>query len=376
MSVTIKEVTSKKDIKEFVDLQFRLYKGNKNWVPPIKADEYKYVDPAKNPAFKYFDTKFYLAYKDGKVVGRIGASINHLYNEKTGKKYVRLIKPEFIDDKEVFDALIGQVEKFGKERGMDTIHGPLGFTNLDTQGLLVEGFDYLQSIASVYHLPYYKEHFERLGFEKENDWIEFRLTLTEKELGLAKKYEDIIMRRYGFSMKDIKTMKEALDAGLGDVLFEVLNEAFDELPYVTPFNEELSNYYINKYFKVLNPKYIKVVMKDEEVAGFVVGMPSLSKAMQKANGHLFPFGFIHLMKAMKKNDTIDLLLTGVRKKYQNSGVAVILFSRLQGEFMANGGKYFETTGIFEQNTAVIANWKKYEQKIQHKRRRCYVKPIS
>ncbi len=373
MSVEIKEVITKSDIKKFVELQFELYKGNKFWAPPLKKGELKYLDPSKNPAFSYADAKFYIALKDGKVVGRVGAIVNHKYNEKIGKKYVRITKPEFINDIEVVDALIKKVEEFGKSKGMDTIHGPLGFSNLDTQGLLIEGFEEIQSVASVYHLPYYKDHFDRLGFAKENDWVEFQLKLTDEPLQKASRGSAMIQKRYGFEVQSFTSTNEMKQHA--SIVFDIINEAFEVLPYTTPFAPELKQYYIDKYFDILNPKYVKAVKKDNELVGFQIAVPSMSKAMQKANGKLSIGGILALMKARKQNDTADLFLTGVVKKHQNAGVAVILFSEVQNALHNDGIDIFETTGIFETNNEVIANWKNYEHKL-HKRRRCYVKSIS
>ncbi len=375
MSIEIKEVTSKKDRKEFVELPYRIYKGNKYWVPPLKMDEYHFIDPGYNPSLHKFKHKFFLVIKDGKVVGRAGAAINHLYNEKIGKKFVRILKPEFYDDSEVFDAMIKTVEDFGRDNGMELIHGPLGFTNLDTQGLLVEGFDYLQSVASVYHLPYYKEHFERLGFVKENDWVELRITITKEVVDKAEKLLPLIEKRFGLELLRLKSIKEVKDKYL-DKLFEVLNDAFQDLPYVVPFDDELKAYYTKKYIDILNPDYIKVMLKDGELVGFTIGLPSLSEAMQKANGHLFPFGIFHIRKALKKPKVLDILLTGADPKFGKIGIGAVVIGELQRELWNAGGRYFETTGIFETNQAAMSNWKQYSEKIQHKRRRVYVKELS
>lgn len=372
MTLVISEVKTKKDRKKFVNLQFELYKGNKFWVPALKMGELKYLDPAHNPTFKFCEAKFFIAEKDGKVVGRIGAVINKVYNEKSGKNYVRISKPEFIDDAEVFDALINKVVEFGKEHQMEYIHGPLGFTNLDNQGLLIEGFDKLQSVASVYHLPYYKDHFDRLNFEKENDWIEFRLTLTDDVMKKAERGSKMIQKRYGFEVLNFYStpdMKQNVHS-----IFQIINEAFEVLPYVVPFDEETEKYYVNKYFDAVNPKYVKAVTKDGEIIGFVIAVPSMAKVMQKAKGKLTPISILAMLKAKKKNDTADLFLTGVMKKYQNAGVAVVLFSEMQNTLYADGMAELETTGVFETNQEVIANWKNY-QNIQHKRRRCYVKNL-
>ena len=375
MAVEIKEVTSKKDRKNFVELPYKIYKNNKYWVPPLRMDEYHFIDPNHNPALRKFKHKFFLAIKDGKVVGRVGAAINHIYNEKVGKKYVRVLKPEFYDDEEVFDALIKAVEDFGREHGMELIHGPLGFTNLDTQGLLVEGFEYLQSVASVYHLPYYKEHFERLGFEKENDWVELRITITEDVIEKGEKLLPVIEKRFGLEVLEIKSIAEVKERYL-DQLFDVLNTAFKDLPYVMPFDEELKEYYTKKYIDILNPRYIKVMLKDGELAGFTIGLPSLSEAMQKAKGRLFPFGLFYIRKAWKKPKVLDILLTGANPKYSKFGIGALVIGELQRELWKNGGRYFETTGIFETNQLALSNWKQYKEKIQHKRRRVYVKELK
>ena len=373
MTVLIKEVKSKSDIKQFVDFQFELYKDSKFWVPPVKASEKESLMPEKNPAFDFCDARFFLAFKNDRCVGRIGAIINKAYNEKTGQKFGRINRIEFIDDAEVFEKLIDTAIEWFREQKMEYVHGPLGFTNLDTQGLLIDGFDYMPSIASVYHLPYFKEHFARLGFEKENDWIEFRLTITEAPLNKAKRGAEIVKKRYGVDVVSFTSRAELKP--YSKRVFEILNDAFQYLPYVSPLNEKMIKLYSDKYFNILNPRFVKVVVKDNEPVGFFVGLPSLSEAMQKAGGSLFPFGFIHVLKALKKPQVIDMLLTGVLQDYQSAGIAVILISELQSEMMKAGITTLETTGIFETNQNVITNWKNYEH-IQHKRRRCYVKKIT
>ena len=372
MSVDIREVTTPADAKQFVQVQFDIYQGNPYWVPPMIADERKSLDPQQNPAWEFCDAKFWLAYKDGKCVGRIGAIINKPYNEKVGDKLGRINRLEFFDDAEVFDALLEQAFSWLREKGMEKVHGPLGFTNLDTQGLLIEGFDYLQSVASVYHHPYYKKHFERAGFEKERDWVEFRLTLTDRPVNKAKRGAELIIKRYGFEVIRFKNREELKP--YGKKVFDVLNDAFQDLPYVTRFSDKMTDYYVKKYFTILDPRYVRVVRDGEKMIGFVVGMPSLSEAMQKAGGRLLPFGWWHIMKALKHPKVIDTLLTGVLHDYHAKGVAVILYAELQGEMLSNGLNTIETTGIFEDNHPAISNWKNYEH-IQHKRRRCYVKQL-
>jgi hypothetical protein len=372
MSIDIVKLKTKSDYKEFAKLPFEIYKGNKYWVPPIIKDEIKSLDPKQNPAMEYCDSQFWLAKKGGKTVGRIGAIIHPTYNEKVGEKLGRFSRLEFIDDKDVFKALMDTAIDWLKERGMEKAHGPLGFSNLDTQGMLIEGFDHLASVASVYHMDYYKKHLEAYGFDKENDWVEFRLTLGERARQKALRGSQLIKKRYGFEVLKFEK-NEQIKPYVKDI-FNILNDAFVNLPYVSPFNEKMINLYADKYFQVINPKYVRLVKKDDQVVGFIVAVPSLSEAMQKANGKLFPFGFTHVLKAMKNPTVLDFFLTGVVPEYDNAGVAVIMFAEIQDEMMSAGIDQMETTGIFETNHNVISNWKNYEH-IQHKRRRCFIKSI-
>ncbi len=291
----IREVRSKIEIRQFVNFPYEHYKNDENWVPPIKMDEVKLFRPETNPSMDFCDARFWIAWKENKCVGRIAGIINHEYNKKTGEKKGRISRVEFIDDKEVFIALIGKAENWFREKGMTAIHGPLGFNNLDIQGLLIEGFDYLPSIASVYHKPYYRQHFEDAGYIKENDWLEFRLTLGEQALAKGRRGADLIKKRFGFEVVSI-TSTEELKKYVNPV-FNILNGAFQDLPYVTPFNQKMIERVGKKYFKILNPKFVKIIRKDDRIIAFVIGLPSLSKAMQKAGGKLFPFGFLSYFKS-------------------------------------------------------------------------------
>jgi GNAT superfamily N-acetyltransferase len=370
--IDIKEVKTKKEIKEFVNFQFDLYKNNKYWVPPIKEDEVKALNPTVNPAFDFCDAKFWTAQKNGKIVGRIGAIVNHDYNKKIGKKMGRFSRMEFIDDTEVSRTLLDTAEKWLKSQGMEAVHGPLGFTNFDNQGMLIEGFNYLPSIASVMHFPYYKKHVEEAGYGKEIDWVEFRLKMGKEIPAKAQRLANIIKERNNLEVLHFKS-KEELKNIMADV-FGLLNDAFAELPYVAPFSQKMIDYMADKYFKVLNPEYVIVIKKEGQVVAFILGMPSLSEAMQKAKGKLFPFGFVHILNAMKNPEVMDLLLTGVHPDYQKLGLPAILINELQSVIMKHKIKYVETTGMFETNTKGITHWKSYDH-IQHKRRRCFVKEL-
>ncbi len=372
MSVNIIKVSKKSDYKKFIDFQFSLYKKDKMWVPPIKDDEVKALKKESNPSFEFCDAEFWIALKDGEVVGRIGAIINKKYNEERGEKMGRFTRFECIDDKEVASKLLQTAELWLKEKGMIGVFGPLGFNNLDHQGMLIEGFEYLPSIASEYHKPYYQQLIEENNYTKEIDWLEFRLTVGERAQTKAARGAELIKRRYGISVLHFETQDE-LKPYINTV-FEILNKSFDVLPFVSKFDESLSKFYAGKYLQILNPKFVKMVEKDGQIIGFILGLPSLSLAMQKAKGKLFPLGIVHIMKALKGKgiDTMDQMLTGVLTEFQSTGAAVILQAELQKAMADHGLKHIETTGIFETNEKAIGNWKNYEH-IQHKRKRCFVK---
>ncbi|NOU46163.1 MAG: hypothetical protein HOO86_03775 [Bacteroidales bacterium] len=366
------ELVSKKDYREFVKLPFRLYKGNPNWVPPMINDELKMLQSATNPAFDFCDAKFWIVKQGGIVVGRIGAIVNKLYNAFRNENMGRFTRFECINDREVAEKLFFAAEEWLKDQGMSGVYGPLGFSNLDLQGMLIEGFDHLASIASVYHQPYYQGIVESFGYEKEIDWIEFRLTVEGAALEKGIRGAEIVRKRHNIEVMHFNTTKELTP--YAPKLFEILNDAFDVLPFVAPMDEKMINFYSGKYMPVLNPRFVKMARMNGEIIGFAVGLPSLSVAMQKSGGKLFPFGLFHILKAKKGNsgDTMDQMLTGIKKEYHATGAIVLLQAELQAEMVAHHLKYIETTGIFETNAKVIANWKNFEH-IQHKRRRCFKK---
>jgi hypothetical protein len=369
--VTIREVVRKKDYKDFVDFPYKLYKGNKYWIPPLKRDEMDQLLPQTNPAYKFCKAKLWTAWDNGKCVGRIAAIINENYNNKIKKKMGRFSRIEFVDDAEVSSKLFGVAEDWLREEGMEAVHGPLGFTNIDNQGLLIEGFDYLPSQASVMHFPYYQKHIEDLGYQKEEDWVEFRLKIEEVPQK-ASRLADIIVKRNNLRVKHLTSKDDV--GNYFQELFSLLNVAFDELPYVAGFTDEMIDHVKKKYQKVLQPTYVVLIYNDEGMVGFIVGLPSLSKAFQKAKGKLFPFGFYHILKALKHPEVIDLLLTGVDPRYQKMGLPAILISELQKTMIKDGVQYVETTGMFESNLKGATHWKNYDH-IQHKRRRCFVKSL-
>lgn len=373
MNIEIREVNKLDQLKAFVRFPYDLYKNNAFWVPPMMNDEVNVLIPSKNPAFQFCEVKLWLAFSNGRIVGRVGAIINRLANEKWLENKGRFTRFEAIDDREVIKALMDTAEGWLKEKNIQVIHGPLGFVNLDHQGLLIEGFDHLPSIVSSYHMPYYREHLEALGYKKELDWIEFRLTIDkvpEKALAL----NELIKKRYKLKVRQFKDKKEMRQ--YAHTFFELLNESFQSLPYTVPYNKEMIDFYAGKFFNVLLPKYVKIVSNEnDQIIGFIICIPSLSIALQKAKGRLFPFGFRHILQALKKNTVADLVLTGVHSHYQKMGVAAILITEQQKTLIENGIKYVETTGMFETNHVAIQHWKNYPH-IQHKRKRCFVKNLA
>lgn len=370
--IRIIEVLEPTQIKTFAKLPFLIYKNNPYWVPYIISDEIKAVSKKTNPAYSFCDAAFWLAYKGSECVGRIGAIINRLYNEKVGESVGRFSRAEFRDDAEVSRALFATAENWLKERGMTKILGPLGFNNLDNQGMLVEGFDYIAAVGSVYHMPYYHKHLEALGYDKEIDWIEFRLKIgdiPEKALRL----NEVIQKRFGVRVKSFTSKKEMQPYTAQ--IFSLLNDSFEELPFVSPFPPDLIEFYAKKYSKLLVPRFVKVITNEEnKLVAFIVSLPTISRALQKAQGKLFPFGFIHIMQALKNPAEFELLLTGINPRLQGQGLSALLITELQKEMLKTKALWVETTGIFETNNKAIEHWKNYEH-LQHKRKRCFRKEL-
>lgn len=373
MGIVIKEVNDKKTLNDFVDFPYLLYKHTDKWVPPIKSDEKSALTADKNPAFEFCNVKFWVAYKDNKCVGRIGGIINNLWIEKKGEKIGRFTRPEFIDNKEVSQLLMKTVEEWLKSEGMAEVQGPLGFSNLDHQGCLIEGHEWLPSVASDYHMAYYQDHFNALGYEKEIDWLEFRITFPDALPEKAFKVADMLTRRYSLKTLNFTSRNEI--EPYKEKVFELFNKAFAELFGTFQLPPKMIQYYVNKFFPMLNPRYVKIILdKDDDLAGFLIALPSLSEAMQKANGKLLPFGWWHIMKALKKPKEMDLLLTGVKPELQKMGAVSLLMNNLWLTANEDGVKKVETTGMLEDNHVAIQMWKSFDH-IQHKRKRCYKKAL-
>ena len=375
MAIEIRKIDTKCGLKKFVKWGIDLYKGNECFVPPLVMDDVNTLDPKNNPAFDFCESIYFMAYDDGKPVGRIAGIINNVVNEKTGKKTLRFGWVDFIDDTRVSEALFRAVEVWGRSKGMEEIVGPLGFSDMDPEGMLVEGFDQEGTMATIYNYPYYPKHLEAMGFEKEADWVEFRMTVPD---GIPERYQrisDIIKRKYELSTPKYTSAKK-LVKDYGQEIFQLINEAYSELYGYSPLTPRQINRYISMYIPVLRLDNISLIVdKDKKLIGVGIAMPSMSKALIKCRGRMFPFGWIHLLKALRgQNDVVDLLLVAVKPEYQSKGVNSLLFTDLIPCFIKNGYKFAESNPELELNQKVQSKWGYFETR-QHKRRRAYRKPL-
>lgn len=376
MSIQIKEVTTRRELKDFVKFNLDLYKDHPYNVPPLFSEEMDTLDKQKNPAFDVCDAVYYLAYKEGKIVGRIAGIINRKSNEVWNQKHARFGFVDFIDDPEVSKALFEAVENWAKKQGLEALHGPLGFTDMDKEGLLIEGFDQLGTMAALYNLPYYQKHIEGLGFEKDQDWHEFKIYIPDSVPDKHLRIGEIVKRKYGLKVLKFKSTKEIMP--YAHRVFETLNAAFSPLYGFAPLTQRQIDHYVKMYIPLLRLDLVTVIIREEDdaVVGFGISLPSLSSAFQKAKGKLLPFGWYHLLKALKsKPKVIDLYLTGVLPEYQNKGVNALLFNDLIPVYRDLGVIYAESNPELASNSAVQAQWD-YFKKEHHKTRRAYIKSLK
>lgn len=374
--VEIKTIPAqKKHLKKFVKFGIDLYKGNKYFVPPLVIDELATLDPSKNPAFEFCEAEYFMAYRDGKPVGRIAGIINRQVNESTGEKAARFGFVDFIDDEEVSEALLKRVEEWAREKGMTKVIGPLSFTDLDKEGCLIEGFDQLATMATIYNYPYYQKHIERLGYDKESDWVEFLIgipdAIPEKHLRIA----EIVKKKFG--LKIVKyTSRKRLKEDYGRKLFELINESYKDLYQFSRLSDRQIDKYIDEYLNLLDLDLVTLITTEEgELVGVGISMQSMSRALQKSGGKFFPFGWYHLLKGLKgKNDRVDLLLVAVRPDYQAKGVNALLFIDLIPQYQKKGFKWAESNPEMETNAKVQNQWEAFNPH-QHKRRRSFVKVL-
>ena len=371
--ITISKVETKKEFKSFVKFPNTLYKENPYYVPAIINEELSAIMKDENPVYNNAEAEFYLAFKNGKVVGRIAAIVNWIEINEVKKSKVRFGWFDVIDDIEVTKALIDKVIDYGKKYNLQNIEGPVGFSNMDKAGLLTKGFEELNTMITWYNAPYYKEHLIKLGFEDAATWVEYKIDIPNETRPKVVKVANIIQTR--FKLKPIKFKKREEILPYVDRMFELLNKTYDSLQTFVPIQQYQIEHYKKKYLPFVNPDYITCVANEKnEVIAFSIIMPSFSKALKKANGKLFPFGFLHILKAQKKNDTAAFYLIGVDPEYQNKGVAALIFKEMNETFLKNGIKKVETNPELIENKAIQALWKDYKH-IQHKERKTFKKVI-
>lgn len=377
--ISIKKVSNKKELKTFIRFNYELYKNNPYSVPDLYSDMVNTFTPEKNAALDFCDTELFLAYRDGNVVGRVAAIINKNANSTWNKKEVRFGWIDFIDDEEVSRRLIETVENWGRERGMTSIVGPLGFSDMDAEGMLIEGYDELSTMATIYNYPYYPEHMAKLGFEKDVDWIELSLKVPDAVPDKMVRIARIVEQKYNLHVRHVKNAKEVRESGIGQRMFELINETYAPLYGFSKMTDKQIQHYIKMYLPILDFRMVTFIEDaDNNLVAVGVSIPSLSRALQKAKGKLFPFGWFHLLKALfltkYRSNTLDLLLVGVKTEYQDKGVNAMLFADLIPRYQELGFEYGESNPELEVNTKVQAQWKYFETR-QHKRRRCFKKEL-
>lgn len=376
MSVVVKPISPcKRELKKYVQFGIDLYKGNDCFVPPLIFDEVNTLLPGKNPAFDFCKAQSFMAFRDGKPVGRVTGIINDVVNSRTGTRALRFGFADFIDDAEVVDALFEAVEDWGRAQGMTKIVGPMGFSDMDHEGMLIEGFDELGTMATIYNYPYYPRHMERMGYVKDADWLEYRMTVPDAVPDKYMRIAEIVRKKYNLRVLKF-TSRKKIKEQYGHALFNLINEAYDSLYGYSPLTERQINYYINMYLGILRLEDVCVIVDaDDVLVGVGISIPSFSRALQKGRGKLFPMGWWHLLKALRgKTDIVDLLLVAVKPEYQNKGVNALLFADLLPGYIKNGYKYAESNPELEENTGVQLQWQYFERR-QHRRRRAFSKPL-
>lgn len=374
MTIEIKEVKSRSDLRQFIQFPNKLYRKNPNWIPVLESDEWKTLDPKRNAAFEYSQARYWLAFKDGNLAGRVAAILSEGHRSHWNQAYMRFGRIDFIEDIEVSAALMGAVETWACEKGCTAVHGPMGFSDMDQAGMLVEGFDELPTMINIYNHAYYPRHLEQLGYTKDTDWVEYELLVPPILDPKISKLAAIILKRNNLHMLDVRAKNELLP--YAPKIFSLLNEAYSKLYGFVPLNDKQIADYTKQYFGFIKPDFVPVVLNDrDEVVAFGITMPSLTRALQKANGHLFPFGFIHIMKALQKNDRADLYLVAVKPELQGLGLNALLINQVFETFHEAGITRVESNPELETNTQVQAQWKHFEHR-QHKRRRVYIKHLT
>jgi len=368
-AIFIKEVKSDNELMEFIRFPMDLYKNNKNFVPSLITDEKQIWNKKENPALQYSEARQFLAYKNGKIAGRIAVIINKKEEAELGIRKVRFGWIDFIDDGEVSKALIETAVNFAKENNISKIEGPMGFTNLDKAGMLVHGFDEIATMIGIYNFDYYPTHLENLGLTKEKEWVEYEIKFPEVLPEKVIKFNELVKEKYRLKVLNFRTKNEILP--YIDPMFRLLDETYKNLSTYTPITEEQIKTYKEKYFPFINKDYIICIVDEQNnLISFAITMPSYSRALQKSNGKLFPFGWWYFLQAGKKNDRANFYLIGIHPEYQRRGVTSIIFKEIFGRFRKKGVKHLETNPELEENKAIQLLWQDYNP-VNHKRRRTY-----
>ena len=373
--IQIKKVESKSDFKTFVKFPYKLYKGNPFWVSPIINEELNLIDVKKNPVFQNAEAEFFLAYINNEVVGRIAAIINWIEVNQLKKRKMRFGWFDCIDDKKVSQSLLNKVERLGKEKKMEFVEGPVGFSNLDKAGLLVYGFEEMNTMITQYNFPYYSDHLKALGYKKLAQWVEYEIKISsfEDSPEKVKRFGRLIFDRYKLHLIDFKKTSDILP--YVDQMFQLLTDTYEKLQTFVPIQPNQIKHYKEKYFKYIHPDFIKCVAdQNDRLIAFVITMPSFTKALKKANGSYFPFGFIRILWAQNFNNRASFYLIGVHPEYQKKGVTAILFNEIQKTFNKRGITIVETNPELEENKAIQQMWKNYENR-QHKKRATFTKQL-
>ena len=374
--IEIIPVTSRKELKQFVQFFYDLYRGNDYAVPYLFSDEMSTLEHDGNPSFECCEAEYFMAIKDGKMVGRVAAIINHRANERWDRKQVRLSWFDFVDDPEVSAALLKTVEDWGLAKGMTEIAGPIGFIDTDREGMLIEGFDELSTMYINYNYPYYPQHMEQRGYEKANDWVELRVKVPEVVPDKFAKITEMVRKRYGLRVHKF-SRKELVQDGWGERIFDLLNETYKNLYGFSQLSDHQIDKLVNDYIKLADLNLVTGIMDGDKLVGFGVTFPSFSKALRKTrDGRFLPFGWWHLLKILKwhKTDTVDLLLIGVLPEYRSKGANALIFDDLIRQFRSYGFDWAITGPQMETNEGVLSQWQ-YLESEQIRRHRCYKKDL-
>ena len=381
MAIEIRKVESRKDLKRFVEFHYDLYQGNEYDVPTLFSDDMTTLDKKKNAAFDFCEADYFMAFKDGKLVGRVAAIINHKANEKWQRKSVRFGWIDFIDDLEVSRALLNAVETYGREHGMEEMIGPLGFTDFDPEGMLIEGFEELGTMATIYNFPYYPKHMEQLGFVKDNDHVEFKIFVPKEVPEKMVRISEMIMNRYNLRVRKL-TKKEIFEEGMGHQIFALINDTFKDLYGFSELSERQVDQYVKMYFPYADLNLIPIVedwsTEEHKLVGVGITIPSLSRALQKCRrGRLLPFGWWHVLRALKmhKTNIVDLEMIGVLPEYRSKGVNALMFYDLIPWYNKYGIEWGESQVEMETNENVQGQWSYFHTE-HHKRRRCFKKELG